>query len=96
MKLHVWAGISCQGKTPVVIFEGIMNAAGFIEGLEAGLVPYNNINRYIHFMQDNNPKHTSNRFGQWLEHNIHWWHTPAESPDLRICGTNSKNISDVL
>ncbi len=39
-KVHIWAGISCQGKTPIVIFDGIMNSAGFIEVLKEGLVPY--------------------------------------------------------
>ena len=35
------------------------------------------------FMQDNNPKHTSGYAQQFLEdHNINWWKTPAESPDL--------------
>ena len=32
-KVHVWAGISCQGKTPIVIFDGLMNATGLIEVL---------------------------------------------------------------
>ena len=35
------------------------------------------------FMQDNDPKHTSGYAQQFLEdHNINWWKTPAESPDL--------------
>ena len=30
-----------------------------------------------------NPKHTSNHVKLFLEdHNINWWRTPAESPDL--------------
>ena len=83
-KVHVWAGISCQGKTPIVIFDGIMNATGFIQVLEAGLVPYlNQVNPHPRFMQDNDPKHTSRRVGMWLEDkSINWWKTPAESPDL--------------
>lgn len=39
-KVHVWAGISSQGKTLVIIFEGKMNGAGYIQVLEAGLIPY--------------------------------------------------------
>ena len=35
------------------------------------------------FMQDNDPKHTSGYAQQFLEdHDINWWKTPAESPDL--------------
>ncbi len=83
-KVHVWAGISCQGKTPIVIFEGIMNGAGLIEVFEAGLVPYlRNINSNPRFMQDNDPKHTSRRVGLWMTNTkVNWWKTPAESPDL--------------
>ena len=35
------------------------------------------------FMQDNDPKHTSIHASNFFEtHNINWWKTPAESPDL--------------
>uniref|UniRef100_A0A1X7SGT8 Tc1-like transposase DDE domain-containing protein n=1 Tax=Amphimedon queenslandica TaxID=400682 RepID=A0A1X7SGT8_AMPQE len=35
------------------------------------------------FMQDNDPAHTCNKVGKWLEiNNINWWHTSAASPDL--------------
>lgn len=61
-KVHVWAGISCEGKTKI-IFEGIMNAAGFIEILESGLLPYiREVNEKPRLMQDNDPKHASNRY----------------------------------
>ena len=83
-KVHVWAGISQEGKTPIVVFSGIMNAVAFIEVLENGLIPYlENVNRNARFMQDNDPKHSSNRVKSWLESkNVNWWKTPAESPDL--------------
>ena len=82
-KVHVWAGISCRGKTQIVIFDGLMNGAGLIEVFEAGLLPFINDNRNIRFMQDNDPKHASRRVGEWLErNNINWWKTPAESPDI--------------
>ena len=83
-KVHVWAGISFQAKTPIVIFEGIMNGTGLIDVFKAGLVPYlNQVNINPHLMQDNDPKHTSARVALWFqEMNISWWKTPAESPDL--------------
>ena len=39
-KVHVRAGISCKGKTPIVVFEGKMNAMGYIEVLKLGLLLY--------------------------------------------------------
>ena len=34
-------------------------------------------------MQDNDPKHALGRVGAWLDdHDINWWKTPAESPDI--------------
>ena len=84
IKVHVWGGISWNGPTPLVIFEGVMDADGYINVLTSGLLPY--ISRQSHtvkFMQDNDPKHTSCKAKEWMEqNNVHWWKTPAESPDL--------------
>uniref|UniRef100_A0A1X7VHF2 Tc1-like transposase DDE domain-containing protein n=1 Tax=Amphimedon queenslandica TaxID=400682 RepID=A0A1X7VHF2_AMPQE len=76
-KVHIWAGILCQGKTPIVIIEGIVNGVGLIEVLKAGLLPYmNNVDSCPWFMQDNDSKHTSKRVGTWFEeNNINCWHT---------------------
>lgn len=84
-KVHVWAGISKKGPTPIVIFEGRMNASLYIEILQNGLLPF--IRRKFpashRLMQDNDPKHTSRRVAQFFEEEgINWWKTPPESPDL--------------
>lgn len=83
-KVHVWAGISCQWNTPIVIFERLMNGAGLTEVFKAGLVPYiNQVNNNPHLMQDNDPKHTSTRVALWFQDmNISWWKTTPKSPDL--------------
>ena len=44
-----------------------MNAPGFIQVLEAGLLSYLSVNPSVKFMQDNDPKHTSNAVKDWLE-----------------------------
>ena len=38
VKLHVWAGISRRGPTPIVIFEGIMNADLYVSILRQSLL----------------------------------------------------------
>ena len=37
-KVHIWAGISSRGATPVVIFTGIMNSTRYCSILENGLL----------------------------------------------------------
>ena len=39
IKLHVWAGFSKRGPTPIVIFNGIMNADLYVSILQRGLLP---------------------------------------------------------
>ena len=82
--MSAWAGISWVGATPIVSFDGKMNATGYIQVLEKGLIPFMaNTIRDPRFMQDNDPKHTSKRVGVWLKNQqVNWWKTPPESPDL--------------
>ena len=85
IKLHVWAGISKRGPTPIVIFKGIMNAELYTSILEMSLVPFicNTYPDSHRFMQDNDPKHTSRTAQNFFEtHEINWWKTPPESPDM--------------
>ena len=82
--MHVWAGISWKGRTQIVIFDGIMNADGFIEVLQQGLLPFiKEVYPTSHkLMMDNDPKHTSNKAKEFLvAEGVNWWRTPAESPD---------------
>ena len=86
IKLHVWAGISKNGPTPICIFEGIMDATLFIEILNKTLIPFlqTEFSGVSHrFMQDNDPKHTSRAAQRFYEQaGINWWRTPPESPDM--------------
>ena len=85
LKVHVWAGISMQGRTSICIFDGIMKKELFVEILNSSLLPsihalYPNGHR---LMQDNDPKHTSGYASQWMvDHGVNWWKTPPESPDI--------------
>ena len=83
-KVHVWGGISWNGRTNVCIFDGIMDAELYTKILKECLVPFcQEIYPGGHqFMQDNDPKHTSRRAQQFFNENgINWWRTPPESPD---------------
>ena len=85
MKVHVWAGISKKGATPICIFDGTMDAVLFTSILDRTLVPFlKSVFPDGHqYMQDNDPKHTSRIASDFFDKkDINWWKTPAESPDL--------------
>ena len=85
VKVHVWAGISHRGRTGICIFDGIMDAVLYVDIIGQTLLPFlETIYPDGHrLMQDNDPKHTSNHCKDYLrEHDINWWKTPPESPDL--------------
>ena len=84
-KVHIWAGISSRGATPVCVFKGILNSTRYCEILESTLLPF--VRNYFpaghRFQQDNDPKHTNNYTKRFLlENSVNWWTTPPESPDL--------------
>ena len=85
LKVHVWAGISTRGRTPICIFEGIMDRFLYTNILQGSLLPFiDEVYPDSHrSMQDNDPKHTSKYAADFMkENNVNWWKTPAESPDL--------------
>lgn len=85
VKVHVWGGISCSGRTKLCIFKGIMTTDVYIQILETCLIPSIDElfpNGSHRFMQDNDPKHTSKKAREFFaEKGVNWWHTPPESPD---------------
>ena len=75
-----------QGRTGICIFDGIMDRWLYTDILEHTLLPFvRDVYDTNHrFMQDNNPKHTSNHGKEFMDSNaIYWWKTPAESPDFK-------------
>ena len=57
----------------------------YVNILEESLLPFihNTYPEGHKFMQDNDPKHTSNYAKTWMEEKgVNWWKTLPESPDL--------------
>ena len=84
-KVHIWGGISCRGATKLVIFNGILVSTRLLKIYENSLLPFvkSAFPDGHRFMQDNDPKHCSNLAKNFLkDHNINWWKTPPESPDM--------------
>lgn len=85
-KLHVWAGISKRGATPILLFTGIMRKEFYVEQiLQNVLLPFTQTTfpDGYRFQQDNDPKHKSRLAMRFIEeNNISYWPTPAESPDM--------------
>ena len=65
----MWAGISWVGATDVLIFDGLLDAEGYVDVLQTGLLPFirENLATHHRLMQDNNPKHISRRVRGFME-----------------------------
>ena len=80
----MWAGISWVGATEIVVFEGVMNAEGYINILKTALLLFlqENLPTHHRLMQDNDTKHTSRAVRKFLgDKKVNWWKTLPESPD---------------
>ena len=96
----VWGGISMRGSTPLVIFNGIMDSIFYQEHiLGTAFVPFvNHVYPDGHRLyQDNDPKHTSRSTQAYMEqHNINWWKSPPESPDINPIENLWHDMKDFL
>jgi hypothetical protein len=87
LRLHAWGGISRQGTTPLLIFDGILKSDFFVEKIvNQTFLPFKqSIFPDKHrFQQDNDPKHRSKLAKEFMtKNNINWWECwPSESPDI--------------
>ncbi|KAL6742774.1 hypothetical protein Aduo_015888 [Ancylostoma duodenale] len=87
VKVHIWAGISSQGATPIVIFDGNarMDSRLYCKIIRDYYLPFAEsvFKGRCRLAQDNDPKHTSQftskHLDQWKIERLEW---PPESPDL--------------
>ena len=87
LKVHVWAGITKCGATPIVIFTETLTSTKYCDILQDTLLPFTaKVFPDGHgFQQDNDPKYASNYTKAYMyleEHSVNWWKSSAESPNL--------------
>ncbi|KAL6743487.1 hypothetical protein Aduo_016518 [Ancylostoma duodenale] len=86
-KVHVWAGISNEGPTPIMIFDGNirMDSKMYCQIIHDNYLSFASkvYGLNCRLAQDNDPKHksryTTELLDMWNVHRIDW---PPESPDL--------------
>ena len=79
IKVHVWAGISKHGATPIVIFTGIMSADKYCMILDTALKPFLPQEIIIDFNKIMILSITSRTAKQYFEqNNINWFKTPVK------------------
>jgi len=85
-KLNVWEAVCMRGKTSLFIFRQNMDASLYTTILEDKLPEVRSLFKSTSawwWMQDNDPKHTSNLASKWFQKNrIHLIEWPSYSPDL--------------
>jgi len=82
----VWGGITWNGKVSLKLFRENLDSKLYVDILTEKLSEIRSLYKYVSgwsFQQDNDPKHTANKTGEWFEKNkvkkLDW---PAASPDL--------------
>lgn len=81
----VWAGISGNSRTPLVIINGNLTAARYVnQVLESTYLPFRNDHPEVHILQQDNARpHTARVTMDYLQqHNVEVLPWPAYSPDL--------------
>lgn len=84
-KIQIWGGISCSGKSQLVLWKGRGNSADYIDTLECAALPFK---QWVHssshrFLHDWDTTHTSGQTKAWLKTNkFEVLLLPAKSPDL--------------
>lgn len=83
--LMLWGCFSASGVGPIYWINGKMCAVDYVEILKNQMLPYSEEEMPLkwEFMQDNDPKHSSNLVKSWFQENkvavMDW---PSQSPDL--------------
>ena len=82
VKIHVWAGISRDAPTKIIIFTSNLKGPGYRRILQYGLLPFFRKFPFGHrLLMDNAPSHTCGTTKSFMDLNeINRFPTPAQSP----------------
>lgn len=86
-KVHVWGGISYEGRTDICMFTGTMDSVIYQGIIEKNLIPFaeKKFPNGFRIYQDNDSKHVSKSTKEWMQQkNLldKIMKTPASSPDI--------------
>lgn len=85
ISVHVIGAISRRGASRLCVFEGKLDANGFVALNNEYLIPFIRANfpTYHRLQMDNAPSHMNGTVDNYfLENRINYIRTPAQSPDL--------------